>query len=113
MEQDITQLKKRFSELSRRADDRGYAIYSDFLTLAEQSVLLSELPYTILFVDGNHENFDRLLSEFPIEDWNGGKVHKIRPNIIHLMRGHVFEIEGKRIFAMGGGYSVDKYMRRE
>ena len=48
MEQDITQLKKRFSELSRRADDRGYAIYSDFLTLAEQSVLLSELPYTEL-----------------------------------------------------------------
>jgi uncharacterized protein YjhX (UPF0386 family) len=67
---------------------------------------LSKLPYKILFVDGNHSNFD-WLNEFPIEDWNGGKVQFIRKNIIHLMRGYVFTIEGKTIFTFGGARSVD------
>lgn len=77
---------------------------------------LAEKPYTILFVDGNHENFD-LIDEYPVEEWCGGKVHVIRrdkngtPKIIHLMRGQVFEIEGKKIFTFGGAYSVDRYMR--
>lgn len=39
---------------------------------------LEALPFTVLFVDGNHENFDAL-SEYPVEQWNGGKVHRIRP----------------------------------
>ena len=72
----------------------------------------TELPFTVLFVDGNHENFD-LLNSFPIEMWKGGKVHKIRPNLIHLMRGQVFEIEGKTIFTFGGATSIDKCMRKE
>ena len=44
MENDIRQLKKRFEELYDRAETRGYAVYSDFLTLAEQDVLLSSVP---------------------------------------------------------------------
>lgn len=67
---------------------------------------LESKPFTILFVDGNHENFDRLYS-FPVEEWNGGKVHKIRPSVIHLMRGQVFTIVGKRIFTFGGSKSHD------
>lgn len=47
--------------------------------------------YTTLFVDGNHENFDRL-SDYPIDTWNGGKVHKIRPSVIHLMRGQILRL---------------------
>ena len=62
--------------------------------------------FTTLFVDGNHENFDRLLA-YPVEEWHGGKIHKIRPTVIHLMRGQVFEIEGKRIFTFGGASSHD------
>lgn len=73
---------------------------------------LEALPYTILFVDGNHENFDRL-NAYPVEEWNGGRVHRVGKNILHLMRGQVFEIEGKRILAMGGAHSIDKYMRTE
>ena len=49
---------------------------------------LSRKPFTLLFVDGNHENFDRLYSnEFEVCDFCGGKVHKIRENVLHLMRG--------------------------
>ena len=67
---------------------------------------LKENSFTTLFVDGNHENFDRLYA-MPVSEWHGGQVHFIRDSIIHLMRGQVFEIEGKRIFTMGGASSHD------
>lgn len=67
---------------------------------------LEEKPWTTLFIDGNHENFDRLNS-YPIEYWNGGKVQRIRPSIMHLMRGQVFELQGKKFFTFGGASSHD------
>lgn len=73
---------------------------------------ISEQEYTVLFVDGNHENFNKL-NEYPVELWNGGRVHKIRHNLIHLMRGEVYNIDGISVFAFGGGYSIDKYRRQE
>ena len=55
---------------------------------------LEALPFTVLFVDGNHENFDAL-NEYPVEQWHGGNAHKIRPHVIHLMRGQAFELQGR------------------
>lgn len=73
---------------------------------------LSQKPYTILFVDGTHENFD-LLNAYPTKQWNHGQVHEIRPNILHLMRGEIFEIDGHSIFAFGGGESEEKEIYME
>lgn len=76
---------------------------------SKETMLLDWLDcksFTTLFVDGNHENFDRLYA-YPAEEWHGGKVHRIRPSVIHLMRGQVYEIEGKKIFAFGGASSHD------
>ena len=67
---------------------------------------LEAKPFTTLFVSGNHENFD-LLAEYPTEDWHGGKVQRIRPSVIHLMRGQIYDIQGKTFFTMGGGSSHD------
>lgn len=67
---------------------------------------LEDKPFTTLFVDGNHENFDRLYT-YPVEEWHGGKVHKIRDSVIHLMRGQVYEIDGKKFFTFGGAASHD------
>ena len=67
---------------------------------------LKSQKYNILFVDGTHENFDAIES-CPVVDFCAGKAHKIAPNIYHLMRGEIFEIEGKFIFAFGGGVSPD------
>lgn len=67
---------------------------------------LDNKPFTTLFVCGNHENYDRLY-EYPVEEWNGGKIHKIRDSIFHLMRGQVFDIQGKRFFTFGGASSHD------
>ena len=67
---------------------------------------LEEKSFTTLFVDGNHENFDRLYS-YPVEEWKGGKVHKIRSSVLHLMRGQVYLIDDKKIFTFGGASSHD------
>ena len=67
---------------------------------------LNEKNYTTLFVDGNHENFTRLYN-YPVEEWYGGKVHKIRDSVLHLMRGEIFNIDNKKIFAFGGAKSHD------
>ena len=67
---------------------------------------LNSKPFTTVFVDGNHENFNRLY-EYPVKEWHGGKVHEIRPSVLHLMRGEVFDIEGIKIFAFGGASSHD------
>ena len=67
----------------------------------------SQFNCTFLFVDGNNENFD-ILNSLQIEDFCKGKVHRVSKNILHLMRGYVFEIEGKKIFAFGGADSWDR-----
>ncbi len=74
--------------------------------------ILRNLPVTTLFVDGNHENFEHLNS-YGVEEWNGGKVHFIESDIIHLMRGQVYCIEGCKFFTFGGAYSIDKQYRDE
>lgn len=67
---------------------------------------LNNKPFTTLFIDGNHENFDRLY-QYPVEQWHGGKVHYIRPSVIHLMRGQIFNINNKKFFTFGGASSHD------
>lgn len=67
---------------------------------------LNNKNFTTLFVDGNHENYTRLYN-YPIEEWKGGKVHKIRDSVLHLMRGEIFDIDNKKIFAFGGARSYD------
>ncbi len=71
---------------------------------------LSEKPWTTLFLDGNHENFNRidLLEEI---DMFGGKVGKLNNSIFHLKRGEVYTIDGHKFFTFGGGLSIDKSRR--
>lgn len=73
---------------------------------------LAARDYTVAFVDGNHENFDRL-NAFPTALWHGGRVHLLRPNLVHLTRGSLYQLDGLRLFAFGGGYSLDRARRVE
>lgn len=117
-EQSRFSLLKEYQEPEWTADDYliicgdfGYI----FANNEKENAFLDELakkPYTICFIDGNHENFPAIY-RYPTELWNGGMIHRIRQNIIHLMRGQVFEIDGKSFFTMGGAYSIDRYMRYE
>lgn len=71
---------------------------------------LDQKPWTTLWIDGNHENFD-MLKAYPEETWHGGQIQRITDNILHLCRGYVFELEDRRIFAFGGAESHDKEYR--
>lgn len=73
---------------------------------------LAEKNFTTLWLDGNHENFD-LLEEYPVQEWNGGKVQFINDSVIHLMRGQVYIINDLKFFIFGGAESTDKIFRRE
>ena len=69
---------------------------------------LSRKAFTLAFVDGNHENFDRLYgNEFKVVNFHGGLAHKIKGNIYHLMRGEVYEFDDKKFWCFGGAQSHD------
>lgn len=74
----------------------------------EQSILkkIEKLKYQVLFLEGTHDNLD-LIAQYPLEEWNGGKVRRISKSVLKLERGSVFTIEGKRLFVFGGGESPE------
>lgn len=85
-----------------------FGIWHDGIDERKRLGWLAHRKFTIVFVDGNHENFDRLYSnEFPIVDFHGGRAHRIRKNIFHICRGEVFTLESKKFFAFGGASSHD------
>ena len=67
---------------------------------------LERRPFTTLFVAGNHENYDALPTN-PLAAWPGGNRRRIPPAGRLPARGQVFNVGGKRIFAMGGASSHD------
>ncbi len=68
--------------------------------------------YNVLFLEGTHENFE-LLKEYPVEQAFGGRVRSLGGNLKQLMRGEIYTIEDKTIFALGGGRSDDLEFRQE
>lgn len=95
------------------AGDFGIGFHNtDTQTETQFLDFLSEQPCTLLFCDGNHEDFNTLNS-YPVMQWNGGKVHQLRHNVLHLMRGEIYTLEGKTLLVMGGGYSLDRISRIE
>ena len=73
---------------------------------------LSQRRFTTLFIDGNHENFNRI-NALPEVDMFGGKVGFVRDGIYHLKRGYIYTIDGKTFWCFGGAMSTDKQYRRE
>ena len=90
-------------------------IFNNIPTESEKYWLrwLDERPWTTLFVDGNHENFDRLFNDdlFPEKDMFGSKARHISESIFYLQRGYVYTIADRTFFTMGGAPSIDKASR--
>ena len=105
--------QKNFPEQANMTKDDTVIITGDFGSVwfgdsrdDETLDWLERLPFTLAFVCGNHENYDAL-ERYPVAEWHGGKVHRVRPHVLHLMRGQIFELEGCRFFTMGGAKSHD------
>jgi DNA repair exonuclease SbcCD nuclease subunit len=117
---DISKLNtKKFPEQKELTEDDFVIICGDFGGVWDNSSeehywikWLEEKNFTTLFIDGNHENFD-MLNNLEIVDFYGGKAHKVSDKIYHLMRGQVYNIDGKSIFTFGGASSHDKERRTE
>ena len=108
---DFTRFKDKRLKKLRKSD--ALIICGDFGFIwdgsrKEKHILkkLGRRRYNILFVEGSHENFSEL-EKYETEQWCGGITRKISGNLRQLMRGQVFEIAGKSIFAFGGGKSDD------
>ncbi|NLK66678.1 MAG: metallophosphoesterase [Campylobacteraceae bacterium] len=72
--------------------------------------IFEKLPFTLCFIDGNHENFNRL-DKFETINKFGGKVGKAGENCYWLKRGEIYEICGKKLFTFGGAFSIDRVYR--
>ena len=104
----LRQLAERGVMCSVVAGDFGFVWGGDRVDLDSLSTLASELGHTLLFVDGNHEDFITLLG---YEVGSDG-VRWVAPSIGHLPRGSRFEVAGVRVAAMGGANSIDRWQRR-
>lgn len=89
--------------------DFGY-IFDGSKTESQVVNYLAKRKFVTAFVEGTHDNLDKIC-RCRETVWKGGKVHRIKGNLLHLMRGQVFTIEGSTFFTFGGGESIDKDMR--
>lgn len=65
---------------------------------------------TVLFLSGNHENFD-ILNALPSKEMFGGEVGVFCERVYHLKTGEVYTIDGKKFLVFGGALSIDKEHR--
>ena len=78
--------------------------------LNKLSKRLADRGQSLFFVDGNHEDFRRLL-KFPV---GADGLRWIRPNLAHIPRGYRTRlVSGRTLAALGGANSVDSVLRQE
>jgi hypothetical protein len=73
----------------------------DLLAQAASTSLMK--PFTVTFTDGNHESFDHLYA-IPVDD-DGWR--RVRANIWHAPRGHIWRWGEVNFMSMGGAHSID------
>ena len=74
---------------------------------------LNTLPFIIIVVLGNHENYD-VIESLPEETIFNGKCYKEDDvDVYYAKNGQIFDIDGTKIFTFNGGLSVDKQVRLE
>ena len=72
--------------------------------------LYNDIGCTIIYVDGNHENFV-MLNQCQLVEYHGALMHQIDEHIFHVLRGEIMTLEGKTFLCIGGAVSIDKIYR--
>ena len=74
---------------------------------------LSSLDITLFCIHGNHEARPWEAGDYEEVMWNDGLVYmeEAYPNILFAKDGEIYNFHGKKVMAIGGAYSVDKYYR--
>ena len=73
---------------------------------------METFDFTFVVIPGNHDNYNAF-QKYEVVDFHGAKAYRVRKNIFYICRGEIFRIGNRSFFAMSGGNSVDRYMRRE
>jgi hypothetical protein len=101
----IRYAKEQGADVILHLGDFGYDFNERLLTQLTEQLETCQVP--LLFVDGNHENFDVLL-QYPVED-NG--LRKLTDWIWHIPRGFRWEWDTVRFIGLGGAHSIDRKYR--
>lgn len=110
---DLERFRKGRLRWLRRQDtvivlgDFGF-LWDDGLKEKAARKWLEKRRYTILFLDGCHENFDLLARSQTPEEKFGATLGHIGGNLYYVPRGQIIELEGKKLLCFGGGESTDK-----
>jgi len=102
---------KKYVETHTLSKSDAIVVLGDFGLVWEEPMhnglrnFYESLPCEVLFIDGNHENFE-YLKKFPTVYKYGSLATKITDNVYHLMRGNIYLIGKKKIFTFGGAYSI-------
>ena len=122
---DFNLLKARFymelnEENSQKRDvlfvagDAGFInSYEGSASKEKRKSILNRLPFIIIVVLGNHENYDIIESLPETTIFNGRCYKEEGVNAYYAKNGQIFDIDGTKIFTFNGGLSVDKKARLE
>lgn len=101
----------KINEVAHKADvffhlgDFGYTFDEKFVSAVHEA--LENNDKILMFIDGNHDDFD-FLESIPLSD---DGVRRVTERIWHIPRGFRWEWSGKRFLALGGAISIDRHYR--
>jgi Calcineurin-like phosphoesterase len=101
----IEHARKRDADVLIHLGDFGYNFTDEYLDALEEALRGHGL--VLGFVDGNHENFDRLLA-WPVAS---DGLRYLRDRVVHLPRGYRWRWGQTTCLALGGAYSIDHFLR--
>lgn len=101
----IRHARRRDSDVVIQLGDFGFHFLDAFLDALDAA--LADEDLSLGFVDGNHENFDRLLA-IPVAT---DGLRYLRERIVHIPRGFRWVWSGIECLAVGGAYSIDRFLR--
>ena len=99
----IAEARRRGAETIVHVGDFGYLFASEFLEALDAALG----PVPLLFVEGNHEDFD-LLESIALDERG---LRHLSARVWHLPRGFRWAWAGRTWLACGGATSVDKQAR--
>ena len=72
---------------------------------------LNSLPFIIIVVLGNHENYDIIESFDEVTLFEGKCYKEEGVDVYYAKNGQIFNIDGTKFFTFNGGLSIDKEQR--
>ncbi|HEY5858171.1 MAG TPA: metallophosphatase [Aldersonia sp.] len=101
----VRHARRRDSDVVIQLGDFGFRFLDTYLD--ELDAALADDDLILGFVDGNHEDFDRLLA-IPVAS---DGLRYLRERIVHIPRGFRWVWAGIECLAVGGAYSIDRFLR--